>query len=136
MIAAFKLLFMKKILDNNLFVGVLIALQILFLVAGVTLAIYDDGHASVVFIIMAIGLSFIFSIIFALIALIVSATKKWYYLVLMLFWVLLFAFMYYENLYADDYGDVLEEIEMEQMLYEEMQRDSIRLDSINKVNAY
>lgn len=127
---------MKKLLDSILFVVVLIALQLLFLVLGVLVAIYDDSHTSVALLIMVIVFSFGFNILLALTALILKSTKKWYYLGLVLFWILLFASLYFQN-FEDEYD--VDEIEMEQMIQEyeqlEMDADSIYyLDSIRSVN--
>ena len=123
---------MKKLLDNNLFVGILIAAQVVFVIASVLIAIYDDGHASIVPLIMVIAVSFVFNVFLAVLSIVLNGTKKWYYIGPVLFWVFLLALLCFQN-FEDDY-DEMEEAEIEQMMLEDnlstIRNDSIQADSI------
>lgn len=117
---------MKKLLDNKIFVWAWITLQAFLLVAGILVAINDDGHASVALLILVIVFSCALNIILVLLSLFLKITKKWVYVGIMAFWLVGSAPMFYEFYEAysmnNQYEKLMEEMDEEQL--EEMDEDT------------
>ncbi|WP_018341970.1 hypothetical protein [Cytophaga aurantiaca] len=130
---------MKKILDNNWFAIILIAVQVICLIIGIRVAVNDGCHTWIAFLVFTLTGLFLLSTILTVCALVVKSTRLWLYITLTVIWLLPTAPMLTE-IFVDEYVfSELDELETEMMIKEyeqlEMDADSIYyLDSIRNAN--
>ena len=128
---------MKKLLENKKFLIIVFILESILLILGVYGAIYDDSHASVAILIMAIFILTIFNVVFFILLAIFKSNQAGFYLklqggLIIVFFAAIIILSNFNGGFDDEYEYSEEEIQkMAQEYQMQMKRDSIRLDSIH-----